>query len=350
MKHVIGVINMDKVPFRVEDESELADAIAKKVKQKVLRIVTWAGPYDAGDLDEVESKMFGGGRRKARKESVKKQRRGSHSTLRHDSELGERSSHYKGLGARVRKALGLEHPLPVEKLGYNLLPVIRPIGTPGTAFVWYPKTEWLERMGRGYLGYHIWSVAFYNILNPTVDTRFGKLTLGEVIHLVSVRLNCHPALALAFLLCELPVQQDEVTVVIHHPYRRGEYEADPNITLYASRPDVPIWVASYLYQIARLIVLRMRALVREEPCVGTPRPRGISEKVHALTTSVEGTSRLDWKQRLSEWNAEHPEWKYRNVNSMRAVYYRAKAVRTRGKGGVRSSRKPTREGGMSHEK
>jgi hypothetical protein len=30
-----------------------------------------------------------------------------------------------------------------------------------------------------------------------------------------------------------------------------------------------------------------------------------------------------WPQRLGKWNQYHPEWKYRDVNSMRAVYYRA---------------------------
>jgi hypothetical protein len=85
----------------------------------------------------------------------------------------------------------------------------------------------------------------------------GRLTLSEIIHLVSGRLNCHPALALAFLLCELPVEQDEVTVVIHHPLT-GEHEADPNITMYVSNADVPVWVTTYMYRISRLIVLRAR--------------------------------------------------------------------------------------------
>jgi len=274
-------------------------------------------------LDEVESKIFGGGRQKARKESVKKQRRGSHSTLRLESEGRSRASAYRKLAARVRKSLGLEEPVPVKELGIKLVPA-HIIGAPSSTVIWYPRLEWLERIGRGHPRLHIWSVYLRRIQNPTIDTRMGRLTLSEIIHLVSGRLNCHPALALAFLLCELPVEQDEVTVVIHHPLT-GEYEADPSISMYVSSADVPVWVTTYMYRVSRLIVLGARRQIRHQPSVGTPRPRGVSQKVHDLAAFVLETKNLRWQQRLSKWNNEHPEWEYDNVNSMRAVYYRAAA-------------------------
>ncbi len=313
---------MHEVSFRVETERELAEVVAKKVKQKVLRYVTWPGPYGRGDLDEVESKILGRGRRKARQEAGRKQLRENHGTLRLDARHGKHAPGYNKLAARVRKALALEQPVPVEELGTKLVLMGAHLGAPGSTVIWYPAKEWLGRMGIATPRHHIWSVYLHSIPNPAVETRFGKLTVSEVIHLVSGRLNCHPALALAFLLCELPVEQDEVTVVIHHPLT-GEHEADPNITVYVSSADVPISVASYMYKVARLIVLMARRMIRHQSSVGTPRPRGVSEKVHALAISVEGTKQLSWQQRLSKWNQERPEWRYRSANSMRAVYYRA---------------------------
>jgi len=225
------------------------------------------------------------------------------------------------LAPTVREALGYDAPIPQERLGDELAKIEQGVDKRLAEGFWYPQHDYLgPELGPETGGLHIWDLGLVSLPNLPMKWLWGNSTFKDHVDFVSETLNCHPALALAFLLCDTPVHRDSVTAVLP-PY--ASLFPDQNISLYVGRPQVAVWLVAWMYGLARQMVLVMNN--RGKPIAKSPRPRAGTQRVATLVSLVDETKNLKWAERLSKWNDEHPEWKYDNVNSMRAVYYRAVA-------------------------
>jgi hypothetical protein len=123
--------------------------------------------------------------------------------------------------------------------------------------------------------------------NLPIKWLWGNSTFKDHVDFVSEELNCHPALALAFLLCDTPVHRDAVTVVLP-PYAA----LSPNqcIPLYVGRPEVAVWLVTFMYRLAREIALIMNS--GGQPIAKSPRPRAESHRVTTLVGLVSETRKL----------------------------------------------------------
>ncbi len=245
----------------------------------------------------------------------------------------------------VRQALGHDAPIPLEKLGEELARMKSGVASKRPRPFWYPRRDYLGPQLESALGpelrpglmpasapgsvpavrgLHIWALGVARLPDVRVGGAWGDMALSERVSNTSMALNCHPALALAFLLCDTPVHRDAVTVVLS-PYT--SLSPDEGLSLYVGRPQVAAWLVAWVYRLARQIAL-VHSTGPKAPA-GTPRFREATPRVLSLVGFVNGTKGLGWTDRLWLWNTEHPEWEYDNVNSMSAVYYRATAARAR---------------------
>jgi hypothetical protein len=334
---------------RYDSNREFLDKLGKDLL-KAQREAGVYPPFDDTDASEyLLPRMFRGLSPGARKKLThKKTRLHGKQFPRHadpvdleDSLLLQSFEKFK-LAPTVRKALGYDAPIPLERLGDELAKIEQGVDKKLAEGFWYPQHDYLgPELGPETGGLHIWELGLASLPNPPITWGWGNQTFKDHVDSVSETLNCHPALALAFLLCDTPVHRDSVTVVLP-PY--AYLFPDQNISLYVGRPQVAVWLVAWMYRLARQMVLLMNN--RGKPIAKSPRPRAETKRVASLISLIGETKRLKWGERLRRWNEEHPEWKYDNVNSMRAVYYRAKAARARAKGKVRQNR--LAKGGKSH--
>jgi hypothetical protein len=197
---------------------------------------------------------------------------------------------------------------------------------------WYPDHDYLgPALGPETEGLHIWTIETAFLPDLPMKWLWGNSTFNDHVNYVSETLNCHPGLALAFLLCDMPIHRDSVTVVLS-PY--ASLSPSQGLSLYVGRPQVPVWTVTFIYRLARQMALIMSN--KGKPVAKSPRPRAATQRVTALVGLANETKKLKWAERLSKWNDENPEWKYDNVNSMRAVYYRAVAKTRRPAGRLKS--------------
>ena len=136
--------------------------------------------------------------------------------------------------------------------------------------------------------------------------RVLQLAISEVPLLT----NSYPALCLAFLLSDIPICQHTVDLVVAPFY---------HMNIYIREPAVPMWLVGDMYQMAREVLLS----AKRKSTVFHPKPRVMSEKISALIQFIPNNKKLGWVRIWKTWDEAYPDWEYKDLNSMRASYYRA---------------------------
>jgi hypothetical protein len=134
-------------------------------------------------------------------------------------------------------------------------------------------------------------------------------------------LHCHPAIALAFLLADVQLPREEFIAIIEKT----------RMEIIINHPEVSPESVRKLYSLVRNAMIREFREVKGK----WARPRPATKRMIALGKFVVGNNQLSLEELLQKWNAAHPEWEYKNVNSMAAAYSRLKGRMRRGVGLVR---------------
>ena len=129
----------------------------------------------------------------------------------------------------------------------------------------------------------------------------NMLTVKRFVDKSSKVYSIHPALALAFLLCESPLYIDNIEIS----------RQDQSINLRISSPDVSSQAVLKAYSLAR-------AMVQDQL-----KRRRASLKIRFLCYFIKENSYLSWDELLVKWNNEVPQWNYSSASSMQVVYSRA---------------------------
>ncbi len=110
----------------------------------------------------------------------------------------------------------------------------------------------------------------------------------------------HPALVLAFYLCDIDIR-DDLTIILE----------DWHVSLYL--PSYPMMDKE---------IRLAHSQIRELLTTPSTRNTGPSDRVRGLYALRNQHSQLSWSEFFAEWNKQHPEWKYKDVASMQVVLSR----------------------------
>jgi len=207
----------------------------------------------------------------------------------------------------VRAIFGLSEPIPLEKLKATLVELGARGSYEGGGGIPLPYPK---KISKSENNVDIWEVDYIYISVNPLDKLFP---LPSLVLITSVKLGWHPAIVLAFFMCDIaPRNPLPLPTLIKDGQR---------LNIEVPRPGVSPQVVSQAYT-------RMRnAIMRETRGVNGKwtRPRGLPPRTIELALLVRSTLDLSWGQRLDRWNSEHPEQPYKNENVMAATYSRARS-------------------------
>lgn len=215
----------------------------------------------------------------------------------------------------VRKILGLDNTVRLEDLRDVLLnlgaktsseegifPIVYPLHLDKVANV----SVWeVDRLYFTPNAYRVSPIMYlYSITNQYAET-----------------LKCHPVVALAFLLCNIPVRNEALLIIVER-FR---------IEIVVNHPEASAEAVRKMYSLVRNSMIRSVREVRGK----WARPRSSTRRVVTLGKFIVDNQGVGWEELLRKWNSEHPGWEYKNVNSMAAAYSRLKAKMRKGTGFVK---------------
>lgn len=142
-----------------------------------------------------------------------------------------------------------------------------------------------------------------------------------VVNSYAQLLNCHPVVALAYILCDVPLRHHDILIIIE----------GSRIEIVVNHPEASAEAVRKLYSLVRNSMIREIREVKGR----WARPRSSTRRIVALGKFVIDNPDLKWSELVEKWNAEHPGWEYKNVNSMAAAYSRLKNRMRKGTGFVK---------------
>lgn len=238
---------------------------------------------------------------KAIRTSVTKTSRPSHEALKHRSMMRYYREHI----------LGLKQPVSIDKIRTTIEELSEPKEKGKLGYqIAYPQRVYSIDVGDGYL-IDVYEIDWVYASEKWLD----KTRLQEVLYTNSNTFGFHPAIILAFIMCDRVPKVYSVPMII----RDG---LDINIVIH--NPEIPLHVVSKAYTAIR------EGMIREKrPVSGKrARPRGQTERVNRLLNFIRSNitkgHEIDWQTLFEKWNTEHPEWAYGSIHSMRVVWYRAR--------------------------
>jgi hypothetical protein len=165
----------------------------------------------------------------------------------------------------------------------------------------------------------VWDIDYLFIpyrLIPLREWLGGLLHLRQHILTVSYMLRCHPAIALAFILCNIHIEigGQGVTVI-----KDG---GTINIKINNERVS-PHKVRRAYSRVRNNIIGEKRKISGV-----WARPRDLSERVENLQQYREQNRKDKWIDFYEKWSSEFPHWKYNSLHSMQSSYYRSRTRRS----------------------
>lgn len=306
---------MDGSSHTYKTEREFLDEFVRRVRHRAqVRLASdWHEPYSDADMADLLD-----GTPSMRHRTSK--RKGYRTKLtRRLMELSETQSRHlpiegmRRLAKNLRNLLGIQEPVPIAQLKRTMEAIGHPAGVDGirdsTIFACPFDGDPLDLPGELLLVFAE-EVQFRTVSQDEVQ---DANALGSCVRRVSARLSCHPALALAFLLCDTPIESYPVTAVV---------EATGGISV-SGTYRIPVSTVSEAYTISKMSYAGAYLGGIETPRGNWRKPRDSSLRVHRLVAFVEANRASGWQSMQKKWNRENPSWRYSSLNSMRTVYYRA---------------------------
>ena len=215
----------------------------------------------------------------------------------------------------IRKILGLDNVVKLEGVKDTLLSLgAKSSSDEGIFAIVYP-----------FLLTEVAKVRVWEVGRVYFTPESHKLTpimyLYSVINTYADLLNCHPVVALGFLLCDAPINREDILIIIE----------GSRIEIVVNHPEASAEAVRKLYSLVRNSMIREMREVRGK----WARPRSSTRRIVALGKFVIDNPNLSWEELVKKWNAEHPGWEYKNVNSMAAAYSRLKGRMRKGTGFVK---------------
>lgn len=166
-----------------------------------------------------------------------------------------------------------------------------------------------ESESRGWFFVKFWDIGYVYI--PRTPRRYIDNPLIFLLYassVLSTRLKCHPALALGAIMSDEPLHGDHLIIV-----RDSNY-----LSIQVDHPEISAEIVRKAYtQIRNLMIAEKRKIWGR-----WARPRDSSQRVLTLIPFIQENKETGWDNLFKEWNVKHPEWAYRSIGSMQAVYYR----------------------------
>ena len=296
---------------------KLLNSLTKRFESVARHHIDWSPPYDEKDHEEIwhELYLYNGKRGKNKRRSKKID---SKTVIFVEPPL-ELEEWVQVARKMIRNNLNLDTPLQMEQV----LPFFKSLGwINNNSQYGYRLPYLLENRAVGsksnhQYGLRICRVGTIKLSWENEAQRDDIFNFCYTVHLFSDFLCTNPALGLSSLLCDLPVHKDSVQLV--------EYDYLDALSIYVASPTISPNVIDQLYK-----VLRLKSASREYGKASSEnriRWRTPTNRVSTLIKFVEETKQMDWSKRLEMWNKQYPKWPYSNLNSLRAVYYRAKVKR-----------------------
>jgi hypothetical protein len=208
-----------------------------------------------------------------------------------------------------RRLLGLSETVSLDRLKSTLIELgageNKREGTP---------LPYIKNIAKNQDNVDVWEIGYvYGMLHPLDNKRFFQL-FPFVLTLANA-LRCHPAVALAFIMCDfMPYRPDVLIPALIRDGRR--------LSIEVPTPNVSPHVVYEVYRRAR------RDMVEEGQAVNGKRirSRAPTQRSHLLRIFVLQTRSLPWQQRWEGWNAKYPRMRYQSVNSMTVAYSKLKSL------------------------
>lgn len=287
-----------------ETKKEILEAFAKKKVEDVRPKLYWPPPYDDSDLKELLARGGTSGKKyKKRKHQIS--RNSEFPTL--DLEkFRDITSDILKFASEVRLKLGISSPIKLEeikdsflKLGWTMV-VLDTEGTSDETATYFPYLK----MDAFIEGYRICEVGYIGVIGQDNTQKLDIFYLQSAVSYLSYLLNVHPAVALAVILSSL---SDFPSVIEAIKYTDGgTSHIWVNVFSSITRPKA----VSAIYSAARTL--------------DRPRYRAPAERTSTLLQFVAYNKELRWIDLLEKWNKEKSSQQYKDINSMRTTYYRAK--------------------------
>lgn len=209
--------------------------------------------------------------------------------------------------------LGLSKPVPLNKLKEILLELGASERSDGAPLP-YPKGEYLLEDIRGVHNVPTGGLLDLDYVYIPMNRTHRLSLLYHFILTLSHILDCHPSIALAFVICDImPKAYTGPTII----------KSGNKLNIQVHSPDTAPQQVSEIYTIGRNIILEKRRQVQGR----WTRPRRYSDKVLKLLRFKMDNPKVRWKDLIIQWNnqceKDNPHWKFSNLHSMQVTYYRA---------------------------
>lgn len=276
---------------------ELREAVNKHLNRSLTN-AEWLGyePDDyVGLFDEEDIKDV---LRVLPKDLIKKRRQGTKTYYRGSIVPMQFTVDFQHWGSSMRGLLGLSEPLPFDKLENTLAKfsvnksILR---------LYYPV---VRKVSNGIVLWVIKSIPLSEVDKHLVEFKYW-------VDAVAASESCHPALVLAYFLCEIPVYMNDTVVFLEGWQGR-------RITLQIMSHNIPTRRIMEAYSLARDFISDTI-----EP-TARKKKRNSTGRITYLYYFMEDNVKLSWDERLKKWNSLYSDrgWNYTSVQSMQVVYSR----------------------------
>lgn len=249
---------------------------------------TWDSPWGYADVRDVANKI------KSRRDYRSRVYRLRGSFVPHYFVIifGKKAQNIRGL-------MGLERPVPFEELD-NVMNRYHKEG--GFLTLQYATYKYSGQFPQ------LWTIKEINFSG----TNLSLMSVKRDVEFYSKACGIHPAIAMAYFLCEIPIYYDDFFFLTNNTHKL----IPPTITVDIRGPKIPKNAVAMAYS---RVQKRMLKKVKHKT-------RPLSKRVNALLQYMDQPmkSTLTWENKWSLWNKEYPGWRYASVNSMQVTYKRAK--------------------------
>jgi len=308
--------------MRYETERELRRAVERRLSSPIdddqweglKPDVDEFGPFDDHDVAEI----LAGIPRKPRKPRDDTSWRLA--LAMREASMPYNPARFRHLAEDIRRHYGLAAPMPAEELRNALMGLgAEEALQEGSRVLLIPYVEPVDGVS------NVYCVRYLNVPEDVEIVGEGRqivfthprvYDLGLAANELSWFLGCHPALVLALILCDIDI--GHVTCLVYPRGITGNISDAARVTIDVSSPYVPPGEVKMAYSSARNAVIKRNRLSKGK----WVRSRPLSTRTTRLLEYVSSHPEVGWKERLRAWNKLHPEWKYKDVNSMRTTYNR----------------------------
>lgn len=257
---------------------------------------SWYEPDDyVGVFDEEDIKDI---LRVLPKDLIKTRRQGIDTYYRGSLMPLEFTVKLQHIASSMRELLGLSEPLPFDKLENTLAKLNV---NESLLRLYYPVAREVSN------GIVLWQIKSIQISEKDKNlVRFKYYVDG-----VAERAACHPALVLAYFLCEIPLYMNDTVVFL-------EGWKGHRITLQIISHSIPLRRILKAYSLARDFVSKTI-----EP-IAKRKENKSTGRITYLYYFIKDNTKLSWDERLKKWNSLYSDqgWNYASVQSMQVVYSR----------------------------